>query len=82
MTRILFFVFLAFLVWLLVRLLGGRRRGPGTTQGPPVEVPPRPTEAMAQCAWCGAHLPTSNAITVGDGRTYCSAAHRDAAAGS
>ncbi len=79
MTRILFFVFIVFLAWLLIRVLGGQRRGPAATKGPAVDVPPRPAEAMAQCAWCGTHVPTSNAITVTDGRTYCSAAHRDAA---
>ena len=77
MARILFFVFLVFLAWLLVRVLGAKR-GRARTE---TATPPRPAEAMAQCAWCGAHVPTSHAIVVGDGRTYCSAAHRDAAGG-
>ena len=82
MARILFIVFIVFLVWLLVRVLGGRRRDSGAASAPAVDVPPRPAESMAQCAWCGTHVPTSHAITVTDGRTYCSVAHRDAAGGA
>lgn len=82
MSRILFFVFLAFLAWLLIRVLGGQRKGPADASSAKVEVPPRPIESMTQCAWCGAHLPASSAIAITDGRTYCSDAHRDAANGT
>ena len=39
MARILFFVFLAFLVWLAVRVLGGSRRRPESV-APDEAVPP------------------------------------------
>lgn len=62
-------------VVLVLWLMFGRRRrdepphGRGATRGAP--------EGMARCAHCGVHLPRSEALLLG-GRTYCSAAHRDA----
>ena len=76
MPRILFFVLLVFLVWLAVRWLGGLRK-PGARAAAP--QPKREIEAMRQCAWCGAHVPAGDALSLPDGRVYCSAAHRDAA---
>jgi uncharacterized protein len=49
-----------------------RRLGRGR---PRDELPP--PEGMLRCAHCGVHLPESEALREG-GRTYCSAAHRDA----
>lgn len=49
-------------------------------------TPPRPEatlrrdpapEKMVVCAHCGVHLPESEALSAA-GKTYCSAAHRDA----
>lgn len=77
MPRILFFVFIAFLVWLLVRVLGGKRR---QEEAKPVSTPPlEPPEVIRQCAWCGVHVPTGEAVTLPDGRLYCSEVHREAA---
>ena len=81
MPRILFLVFIAFLVWLAVRVLRGRT---DVAERQRDERPaPTASEAIAepilQCAWCGVHVPIGHALTLPDGRLYCSAAHRDAA---
>jgi uncharacterized protein len=82
MPRILLFVFLAFLVWLVIRWLGGLRK-----TGTPASDAHRSAgadarqeiETMRQCAWCGAHVPATDAVALPDGRVYCGIAHRDAA---
>ena len=38
----------------------------------------REAEPMLQCAHCGVHVPSSEAVVSGT-RAYCSSAHRDAA---
>ena len=82
MPRILFFVLLVFLVWLAVRWLGGLRK-PGApdaaVRGRAGPQPQQEIETMRQCAWCGAHVPAGDALSLPDGRVYCSAVHRDAA---
>ncbi len=79
MARILLFVFLAFLAWLAIRVVGGRRRDDGREQ--PTAEPPSTAsiEAVAQCAWCGVHVPSADARALPDGRIYCGDAHREAA---
>ncbi len=42
---------------------------------PPSQRPPK-AEEMVQCAHCGVHLPDGEAVRDGQGRPYCSAAHR------
>jgi hypothetical protein len=81
MPRILFFVFLAFLFWLAIRLLGTsrKRRDDAGADAPPAEAEPRSVETVAQCAWCGVHVPHGAAVALPDGRVYCGDAHRDAA---
>lgn len=37
----------------------------------------RPQERMVKCAYCGLHVPESQAVQRG-GRSYCSPEHRDA----
>ena len=37
-----------------------------------------PVETMVDCARCGVHLPSSDALRDGRDRAYCCAAHRDA----
>lgn len=37
----------------------------------------RPQERMVKCAYCGVHVPESQALHSG-GRSYCSPEHRDA----
>ncbi len=78
MARILFFIFLAFLVWLAVRTLGGSRRSVDRTRAAEPATPPG-IETVTQCAWCGVHVPSGEAVTLADGRVYCSEAHREAA---
>ncbi len=73
------------LVVLLALLLLGwllfgstRRRGRDTQRdstGAPNDV--AQVEDMVACAHCGVHLPASLALPA-QGRSYCSAAHRDA----
>lgn len=82
MPRLLFFVLLAFLVWLGVRWLGGLRKPDPRDAAGSARAGPRPKpeiEAMYPCAWCGAHVPAGEALALPDGRKYCSAAHREAA---
>ena len=76
MSRILFFVFLAFLVWFAVRMLGGARKKRDAVEAAPAE---RRVETIRQCAWCGVHVPAGEAASLPDGRIYCGPAHRDAA---
>lgn len=78
MARILFFIFLAFLVWLAVRTLGGSRKSVDRTRADEPVTPPG-IETVTQCAWCGVHVPSGEAVTLADGRVYCSEAHREAA---
>ena len=82
MARILFWVFIVFLVWFLVRWAGAmrRRRAPGdATPATGHDRSSAAVESMRQCAWCGAHMPSHDALALSDGRVYCSAPHRDAA---
>ena len=81
MPRILFFLFLIFLAWLAVRVIGGnRRRDDEPPRATPPPVPPPPAiEPITQCAWCGVHVPNVSALSLPDGRIYCSDAHREQA---
>lgn len=63
---------LALLGWLL---FGRSRRG--QRRGRDAPAPSPPLEGMVACAHCGVHLPASEAL-LANGRSYCSAAHRDA----
>ena len=83
MPRLLFFLAIAFLAVLLFRTLSGRgnaaRRDDPAPAPPPKPEPQSNAEAMHQCAWCGVHMSGGSAVTLPDGRAYCSAEHRDAA---
>ena len=79
MSRILFFVFLAFLVWLAVRMLGSSRKKRDVAEATEAAPPERRVETIRQCAWCGVHVPAGEALALPDGRLYCGPAHRDAA---
>jgi len=67
---------LLFLAWLLFgtarRRGGGEKRDHKAASGAAAQV-----EDMMACAHCGVHLPASLALQA-QGRSYCSAAHRDA----
>jgi uncharacterized protein len=67
---------LLLLAWLL--LGSARRRGRDTHRDRtgPTDAN-APVEDMVACAHCGVHLPASLALQA-QGRSYCSAAHRDA----
>lgn len=69
---------LLLLVWLVLgssrrRAKELRRRDKSEPAAPP---PAAQVEGMVACAHCGVHLPASLALS-GQGRAYCSAAHRD-----
>jgi len=77
MSRILFWLALAFLILFAIR---SKLRG---LQQPPADSPPRrpahretlpAAEAMLCCAHCGVYYPSSENIAV-SGRDYCSQAH-------
>jgi uncharacterized protein len=76
MARILLFVAVAVLVWMGVRTLRAGRDREVRREEAPAQ---RSVEPMTQCAWCGAHAPAVGALSLPDGRVYCSEAHRDAA---
>lgn len=68
---------LLLLVWLV--LGSARRRAKDARRedaAAPAAQPAEQVEDMVACAHCGVHLPTSLALW-GQGRSYCSAAHRD-----
>jgi uncharacterized protein len=67
MSRILFLLAAAFVVYYLLRSL----RRPPRPEAPAVKE-----EDMVACARCGVNLPRSEALEKG-GEFYCCAAHRD-----
>ena len=70
MGRILFFLLLAiviYLVWRSIQRRGSDRRA----AGPDERVP----QAMVSCATCGLHLPRQEALLLGD-RYFCCEEHR------
>ncbi|HAT30802.1 MAG TPA: hypothetical protein DCW29_08115 [Janthinobacterium sp.] len=74
MTRILFWLALAFLVLMALRSKVKDIVQPGPTArpaAPPAEVE---AEAMLCCVHCGVHYPASETVSA-KGRDYCSAAH-------
>lgn len=79
MTRILFWLALAFLVLMAVRSkLKGMRQG--APQARPAPMPARraqvlpDAEAMLCCAHCGVYYPASETVQA-KGREFCSQAH-------
>lgn len=77
MGRLLFFVFLAaviYFAWRWLRLSQSRPPASGATRDPAAP----PAEPMVRCAHCGVHLPRGDALPRGE-RYYCSEEHRQAA---
>jgi uncharacterized protein len=66
--RILFFVALAILVYLLVKSFSRR----SAAQNSPSETP---AQDMVRCAQCGVHLAKEESVPAG-GRHFCCEAHR------
>ena len=69
MSRLLFFVAIAAVVYLLLR---SYRNNSAT----PPQSPPQ-TEDMVRCAQCGVHVPKGESVQA-QGKNFCCAAHRDA----
>ena len=74
MSRILFWLALAFLVLMALRskLRGMRMPPPQAKPQQPRELPD--AEVMLCCAHCGMYYPASESVKA-DGRDYCSPAH-------
>ena len=71
MRTLLIFIALALIFMVAKRLWQSSR--------PPVKRPGKQGQ-MVQCAHCGIYIPSQEALSR-DGRTYCSATHRDAGPG-
>ncbi|MGZ8253401.1 MAG: PP0621 family protein [Burkholderiaceae bacterium] len=70
MGRILFFLLLAVVIYMVWRSMQRRDKGPpssGTELGTP--------QAMVSCATCGLHVPRQEALLLGD-RFFCCEEHR------
>ena len=67
MSRLLFLIAIAIVVYLLIRSY--RKNTP--RQDKPV------VENMVRCAHCGLHLPRDESVQA-DGQYFCSSEHRDA----
>ena len=71
-TKILILLALVFgVLW----LLKGRRRGEGAAPKSRPAEPAKP-QAMLACAHCGVHLPQNDVLADAAGRPFCSEAHR------
>jgi uncharacterized protein len=66
-SKLLFFLLLAIAAYFLLRK---KRSIVGSRKGDPVQP-----EAMVCCAYCGLHVPKSDALQVG-GNHYCGEEHR------
>ncbi len=68
------FIVFAGLVWLIVVLV---KRWLIQSGGNPMQPPAGKDERMVKCAYCGLHIPESEAVQA-DGNSYCSVEHRNA----
>ncbi|MBC7665463.1 MAG: hypothetical protein H7276_17020 [Caulobacter sp.] len=77
MGRLMIWVLLGFIAWMLLRPKRGAAPPPDAARGPATpKAPAAKAEAMVDCAACGLHFPGSEAIHDG-ARLYCCTAHRD-----
>jgi uncharacterized protein len=81
MSRVLFWILLALLVYFALRAklraAARKQQMQQQTHVPPRQQnapPPAAIENMTSCAHCGLHFPASEALHA-DGRDYCSPAH-------
>lgn len=63
------------LVFGVLWLLKGKRRGGQAADKPEPKAPAKP-QAMLACAHCGVHLPQADVVADATGKPYCSDAHR------
>lgn len=63
---------IAAIIWLIYRMVTGRKRSKERIE----QKQGRPVDKMVKCAYCGTHVPESEAIAA-NGRYYCSEEHRD-----
>lgn len=68
MSRLLFFVAIAVVIYVLLKSYRKNSTPPQT----PVQ-----TEDMVRCLQCGVHVPKSDSVQA-DGKNFCCAVHRDA----
>jgi uncharacterized protein len=68
MSRLLFFVAIAVVVYLLLKSY--------RKNSTPPQTPPQ-SEDMVRCLQCGVHVPKSESVQ-DNGQNFCCAAHRDA----
>lgn len=63
---------------IVVLLMRGKKAGGSQSGRNAASEPARRmrAEPMVQCAHCGTHLPTSEALPAPNGLTFCSEAHR------
>jgi len=83
--RMLVWLLLILAVWWLLRGKRSRPVAPPPAQAraaPPAERALAPPEAMVDCAFCGLHLPASEAVRDDAGRVYCCVEHRAREPGS
>jgi uncharacterized protein len=77
MVRLLLWVVLGFVAWMLLRPKRRAAPRPDAARGPAApDASAIKAEAMVDCAACGLHFPASEAIRDG-ARLYCCTAHRD-----
>jgi len=75
MSRILFWILLIGIVVLAVRAkFKALAKDQQPVQPPRRQAPPAEIESMTQCAHCGLHFPSSEAVRA-DGLDYCSPGH-------
>lgn len=79
MGRILFWLVVGLLCWLLIRISLGSSRKTGRNNETGKTDDEQRNISMAQCAYCGIHFPRSEGVTSEDGRVFCSQPHCDAA---
>jgi uncharacterized protein len=75
MSRILFFILLAIVAYMVMRSFqrrGDQRRGDQRRESHPGTAAP---EVMVSCATCGLHLPRREALLLGE-RYFCCEEHR------
>lgn len=66
MTKFLLFIVVLAVIYVLLRTSNRRSKEPPAARGP---------EAMTQCAHCGVHFPSAEAVSLGQ-RDYCCEDHR------